>query len=815
MNYVLATYGALDNSHKLLKCNEPQVNLPRELEGLTDRPPGDISPGDIWWPSVGCGPVDDWWCIWWTTPELTATRAGMVRSEVALWPREQVGLVEDLSQVLAALSGKKTITLAPQNHLEIVANALLCTQGRPVIICNPLDIWPDIIVGIWRQLWPAARMDFSARLALIPPQSGATTNFPWIIATPSSRGQQWQQPFVRIDLSNPYVSVQISRAAKYIAGHQDPILSEVLQKIPPNDSDLMHLKQAARVADNIERLNIAGDFSDALALLRTLIVMAPTNTKGVKYKNVALSKLLTHLPSLSSDQVELLANIDLSAVPDSKILEDSLRSRLVDIVPILSTEKSIPFLTKLKLDKAQVWWQTNVKSVIQRGFDSLNEIWLRAAIRWLAIPEIESVINDFVKNDKDIESSLVRAANRERWSAPQLNQILKQAQKRKWSVLHAWCLVSSKLSVADAFIKQQAFTGDASPGLEYLIHNLPSDAVVKTIVKGADAGLCRLAARLTVQQPSLLRLIDVSKASNRLLWATHIQLGGEAWPKTLQSEDHGNKLLEVVISGKNSYNLVEAVGVNLVQVAVDNPRRKELWSNLSATELNNLLPLVAKQLIEQINSRQSIIQPEPVLLNKIIELLRSGRPSIRAILALLTWDVPIRENELIDWMHYFSRLDWQKYGTRIGQVLLGKKWANAAKRLNEIRRRTPEAIPALELCKELLPIWDRILLGFSIPQNTESSLSDYKSALIESVADIGSELAPDSLDEVWERAGGKRKDLESKGTVFSRWQHAARVAANGGKCSLSDLIGVLKKDYPNNPQLREMEEVLSKLISRK
>ncbi|WP_152427534.1 effector-associated domain EAD1-containing protein [Desulfotignum phosphitoxidans] len=170
---------------------------------------------------------------------------------------------------------------------------------------------------------------------------------------------------------------------------------------------------------------------------------------------------------------------------------------------------------------------------------------------------------------------------------------------------------------------------------------------------------------------------------------------------------------------------------------------------------------------------------------------------------------------MIDWMHYFSRLDWQKYGTRIGQVLLGKKWANAAKRLNEIRRRTPEAIPALELCKELLPIWDRILLGFSIPQNTESSLSDYKSALIESVADIGSELAPDSLDEVWERAGGKRKDLESKGTVFSRWQHAARVAANGGKCSLSDLIGVLKKDYPNNPQLREMEEVLSKLISRK
>lgn len=808
MKHVLATYGAQDNSHRLLKCNDPQVNLPRELEGLTDRPPGDISPGDIWWPSVGCGPVGEWWCIWWTMPDLTATRAGMVRSEVALWRREHIGSVEDLSHALAEIAGGQTTRPVSQEHLLTVSEAILSTQGHAVIICNALEAWPQIIADVWRKLWPAARTDFSARLALNPPQSSEPNILPWIFGTPPCRAQQWQHPFVKIEMSSLHGTAQLSRAAKYLAGQQDLVLSEVLIGIPPKNSDLTYLKQAARVADNVERLNIADDFSDALALIRTLIVMAPTNAEGVKLKMVACTKLLTSLPSLSSEQVELLANIDLSAVPDSKILEDAFRSRLVEIVPVLSAEKSIPIFFKLQTGKAQIWWQTIIKSVIQRGLDSLDEIWACAAIRWLAIPEMEEIINNFVKNDKEIERSLVKIVNREKWSPAQLNQIRKQAKKRKWSVLHAWCLVSSKLSVADAFVKQQDLIGEAFPGFEYLIHNLPSDAVVKTIVAGEDADLCRLAAQLTVQKPTLLRLIDVSKASSRFLWATHIQLGGEAWPESLQPEIQGKKLLEVIISGEDSYNLIEAVGNNLIQIILDHPRRKELWGNLSVNESNKLLPIVANQLISCIKSGQSISQPESALLNKIVELLRSGRPSIKEILALITWNVSVREQELIDWMYYFSRLDWLENPTQIGQVILGNYWRNAAKKLNEIKQRNPEATQALEVCKELLPIWDRFLQILSSLHSTEGSFSDYKPALIDRVADIGSELAPDCLDEVWERAGGKRKDLESKGTNISRWQNATRLAANGGKCSLEDLIRVLREDYPKNVSLSELDQVL-------
>lgn len=815
MKHVLATYGAQDNSHRLLKCNDPQVNLPRELEGLTDRPPGDISPGDIWWPSVGCGPVGEWWCIWWTMPDFTATRAGMVRSEVALWRREHIGSFEDLSHALAEIAGGQPIAHAPQEHLLAMTDAILSAQGHAVIICNSLEVWPQIILGVWRRLWPAARTDFSARLALNPPQSSEPNILPWIFCTPVCRAQQWQHPFVRIELLNPCVTAQFSRAAKYLSGQQDLTLSDVLKEIPPNNSELTHLKQAARVADNLERLNIADDFSDALALLRTLIVMAPSNTDGVKFKNVAVSKLLTYLPALSSDQVELLANIDLSAVPNSKILEDGLHSRLADMVPTLSKKKSIPFLTKLQPGKAQAWWQSNIKSVIQSGLDSLDEIWSCAAIRWLAIPDLEEIINDFVKSNKEIEQSLIKIANREQWSPAELNQLRKQAQKRKWSVLHAWCLVSSKLSVAEAFVKQKDFIGDASPGFEYLIHNLPSDAVVKTVVAGEDAGLCRLAAQLTVHKPTLLRYMDVSKASSRLLWATHIQIGGVAWPESLQPEIQGNNLLEVVIRGEDSYNLIEAVGTNLIQVVVDHPRRKEIWSNLRVNESKKLLSLVANQLAGRIKSGQTIAQPESVLINKIFELIRSGRPSIKEVLTLITWNVPFREQELIDWMFYFSRLDWLENAIQIGQVILRRNWRNAAKKLNEIKQRNPEATPALDVCKELLPIWDRLLQILSSPQNTEGSLSDYKSALIERVADIGSDLAPESLDEIWERAGGRRKELESKGTAYSRWQNAARVAANGGKCSLADLIQVLRNDYPNNQQLREIEDVLGRLQSRR
>ena len=469
MNYkmkpVRATYGACDNSHKLLSCDDPQLVLPQELEGLTDRPPGDIASGDIWWPAIGCGPVGNWWCLWWTQPDLTVTRAGMVRSEVALWSREHIGMVEDLFPILSEISGGKILDPASDEILVQVAEAMLVAQGHAVVICENLDVWPSIIAGIWRRLWPAARMDFSARLALSPPQSGGSSSLPWITGVPICRAQQWQRPYTIVELQTKLpTGTQFNRASWFLAGRNDEVIDEILTEIKPIQPSLSCLTRAARVADNLEKLQNFGKYNDALALLRTLIVMAPTRKEAVRYKNIAVATISRCLPSATAEQIESLANLDFSVVGEAKGLKENLCSRIGKLVPQLTVEASISLLSKLYQGKAQPWWQSVVRTALQYGLDTLDDVWALAAIRWLAVRELEEVLIGLISNDGKVERKLLKAAKERTWSVADLEQLREQAKKRKWSILHAWSLVTKNLSAADAFTEQNGFTGDPAPG---------------------------------------------------------------------------------------------------------------------------------------------------------------------------------------------------------------------------------------------------------------------------------------------------------------------------------------------------------------
>ena len=84
MTMLRARYGVKDNGHALLWQNDSSVKLPPSLLGLSDRPQGYEQPGEQWWPSVGCAPLSEYWALWWTVPDNSAQRGGMVRSEVAI-----------------------------------------------------------------------------------------------------------------------------------------------------------------------------------------------------------------------------------------------------------------------------------------------------------------------------------------------------------------------------------------------------------------------------------------------------------------------------------------------------------------------------------------------------------------------------------------------------------------------------------------------------------------------------------------------------------------------------------------------------------
>jgi hypothetical protein len=113
-------------------------------------------------------------------------------------------------------------------------------------------------------------------------------------------------------------------------------------------------------------------------------------------------------------------------------------------------------------------------------------------------------------------------------------------------------------------------------------------------------------------------------------------------------------------------------------------------------------------------------------------------------------------------------------------------------------------------CQELLPFVDRIYL--KLIDGRGGLTSSDQTQLVQKVANLGAELSPTGLDDLWERAGGQRKHLSSAGSPDIRWREAAMQASRGalGGGALA-LLKELRRDFQHNAELRKLEEVMARL----
>jgi hypothetical protein len=130
-----------------------------------------------------------------------------------------------------------------------------------------------------------------------------------------------------------------------------------------------------------------------------------------------------------------------------------------------------------------------------------------------------------------------------------------------------------------------------------------------------------------------------------------------------------------------------------------------------------------------------------------------------------------------------------------------------AKALYERSLVIPALRPAAVAAQELLSGLDRLLLKFT--DRGDVTYSDHNQ-LMQQIAELGAELCPNSLDDVWERAGGQRERLSTTGTPAIRWREAVmdahRGALPGGALAL---VSQLQRDFPYHAGLRRIREVLA------
>jgi len=114
----------------------------------------------------------------------------------------------------------------------------------------------------------------------------------------------------------------------------------------------------------------------------------------------------------------------------------------------------------------------------------------------------------------------------------------------------------------------------------------------------------------------------------------------------------------------------------------------------------------------------------------------------------------------------------------------------------------------------LFSILQSLWLSFNHVSRSPNHLD--RNRLVQAVAELGANLAPDELDSIWERAGGKKKHLTSGGTPAVRWQEAASMANQGAlKNGLGDLVKELREIRQHNVDLQSIEQLITQYSQRK
>lgn len=796
----VARFGDRDGSHALLEWAGPRGSIPGVLAGLTDKPPGSYAPGDQWWPSVGCGPLGEYWALWWTEPDVSARRGGMVRSQVVLWPLTEMADVSDLGRFLSKLSDLPSMPEVSSERLVAVAGALVeCDGPCPVVV--GLDDWPGILAALWGRLWPAARPAFSARVAMSPPQGGESVAPPWLFAVPSERASQWSSNRL---VGAASVPAKPSRAAAWWAGSPDSVLDEVLADFALT-ADIASLQGAARVAERLECFRSSRDAQSAVDLIRTLVALDASPDGLGRLKLEALDALEQRLNRASATLVLSLANLDQGSLPGRRIPARAVSAWVNENAQNLGSDETTWMLSRLRPPQSSVWWREAVAGGLAKGLARPDRAWASAALRWLAWPEYDDVTGEVVPATGEVQEALLTQARMSNPGAEDLRKLLHSASKRSWSRLHAW-LLSRLFPPGEAIRRQQAWAVDPVPGLKLLVAELPGRDAVAAAINGEDATFTSLVAQRSRTDASLLDGLDPAILGWRSLWEEHVVAGGPLWPPGVDRAAVGRALLDAVVEGAMCSVLVQRLAGDLGRTAWTHPRRTVLWPGLKASARDALLGRVAEEVVRDLSIGARVAEPEPALARAVADLARSSRPSVYLVAALLEWTVALDERWFLGWLRDIQGRDCAPVARRLGAGVRSRAWRESAGELFRRSSSTMELLPAAREAEELLGWWQQTQLSW---RSGEAQPIQDTTPLTRRLAELGAELAPDGLRDLWERAGGRRGRLPTWGSPDQCWREAAHIAESGAlEGGVGALLEGLLADFPHHEGLKELRALL-------
>lgn len=802
-DYILyAEYGYIETpiiGHHIIKFDGDKDKLPKQLLGLTDAPP---SPTRSWLNSIGCAPLDDWFCLWWSTPDNNHRRAGVVKSRVALWPLNKTDEIGDISLILKNLGCLESIPDIPEYQIEIIISELI-TSENPLVYTD-VESWPSLLNQLWKVLWPEARKNFSVQMAFMPEHVSKALGT-WIYCVPESKKGLWHNDkFKKIDTDQ---KLSDKMTEHLIYKKEGSTLHAYFNEFITPLNHPSQLKKIKRAAEYYDNFTSSPSFSNSLSLLRSLNSVQITSSSLDPIKNNCIEEIDKKIMDEDLISIMSISNIDLSFSLNTCQIKN-LKKWFTHKIPSLDFPDIKRIFEKLNEGSAQKWWQKMLMDSITEQVLKSSPRWNEFLIKILIEKETSEKIQYLIPSI--MEHQLISAWKYEQPYHP-LENLIRICRENRWSNLHAKCMVKG-YNILEAINQQMSFFGE--DGLQIIISDSPGEKITQAVIETRKNSLTNLLSYRTLEEPNLLNNLNILEPEWLNLWILHMEKGGSLCPPSLDMKELTYSLFDSLVNKKNVEKINEIISKQPIQVAsyaLTYESRKNLWQHLDPVNTKFMCDEISRTLMKTINEIH-FQEPEEPLRQNIINSASSGsrRISDRGVLNLMKWKgIPEQQAKQL-----LIKNEWKNSSREIGAIVLSKRWINIAQYIYSLYSDQPDLYIAVHQIKSLLSRKKKLVIdildafrGRGHKNQPFAELNPHD--LIACIADIAANLAPSRIEAIWIKAGGEQKKLKNNMRADDAWLDAIKTAYETEKPSLNEIVDTLLDDFPNNNELKAVRQQLA------
>lgn len=729
-----AFYGEVNKAHSCIKQTLNDSELTSFLITFTDRPAA-LPPGIELSPYLSGGSFSKYYLFAKVFPDASATRSGMVFTHVLILNIDDLTHLHNLQdltshfvdsitdktrdirefQISISRSTGSEDQSQPKYIQEIISSYISGT--KPILFSGNILTFTKALQQIWNQPNPLSRRGIKFRASFSSADIEYVKDLT-IVSIQKEFFPKWQGQKIISGENQALVDIESFAESLFLGYKYGNPFYDFLVELNVSLVEAQSYRQYENLFNDFRSLASLKNADIIRQDIRALARMSPSSQDGEVIKESFLSALLALVYDKKDSNLKALRNIDLTPFQNGEERCSQLVSWFVTGEIADLTQNQTPHLVEI-LDLAlsesdQNWWH---RAVIQsfrdtfrrEEFRSLSNIWTLIEYSANALKNVFLIIPS-----SDDSSSILRKTIPAKLASETCSLLLEIARNRKWYLFHADVLLrqlSTIVSIERQLELERNLSLEDSLGLKYLVEKLEPQQTVTLALRTLDQKLIDLSLQAIEKDTSLLKDIDLSVPSWRLLWSSFVLKKKNVFFGLKGQE------MNIVFSVLDSILQGVHIDETIISLISDStfcdlstyPNRKKIWSVIKSPYKEKFLKETSQSLFQDFLAGKiggSEIETDIATIitsdSFITDLLSVHRNDIEPVLFVFSTFKNLKDRYLSDYIYYYKGVITPLQARKLGELVNEYNFVKTARTIYDKAKSNAAFIEAYKNCSSLV-----------------------------------------------------------------------------------------------------------------